>query len=203
MVKHSDQALDLTLVVDCFNIFICGISVSNGRATITQGLEQLTAVSAGCFYHAFHHLAVMEQTSRAFGDIHHHYHRVIHPQTDFTDLPFCHTMIMIDALIRREWSPHSIWHGDNRPPDHEYIPFVQEVAELAQAEYQRELYVPNWILNFAYNSLSLDPLPPVSILSDCLKIIAVNLGCDILDIATLDNRYVFLGPNSNHLLTNF
>lgn len=97
-----------------------------------------------------------------------------------------------------------MWCNDNRPSDHEYILFAQGIAMLAQEEYQWKLHVSNWILNFTSNSLSLNPLPPASVVVDCLKIIAIHLGCDISDIATLDNRYIclsfYLYLPSNHNL---
>ena len=187
--------------MDCFNISLCGIHVGNGRAEITQGLEQLTVASARCFCHAFYYLTATGSTSSILEDICQCYHSVFPNGTDFTGLPSCHIMIMVDALIRRNWSPHPIWHKNIRPSDHEYTLFAQDIARLAQVECQQKLYVPNWILDFAFNSLSLNPLPPPSVVVDCLKIIAINLGCDVSIIVTLDNRYLYLSLIHIHILT--
>jgi hypothetical protein len=181
--------LDPTLVVDCFNIFIRGILVDEGRVAIMQGLEQFATVAAGCFCSTFYHLTAMDPTSSILEDIRRRYRRVLPDGIDFTDLPSRHSMIMIDALIRKDWGLRHVWRSNDRPSDHEHIPFARDVAELAQAEYQREQEVPEWILGFVYNSLSLVPLPPASIVADCLKTIAVHLGCSVQPVVTLDERY--------------
>ena len=51
--------------------------------------------------------------------------------------------------------------------------------------------VPPLTLLFALSSLSLDPLPPASVIVDCLTIAAIGLGCDRLDVASWDEGYVF------------
>lgn len=65
---------------------------------------------------------------------------------------------------------------------------VLELAEIVQAEYQQEGKVPDWILRLAFHSLSLDPMPPPPTVAECLKIIAVDLGCGTLNDGILDER---------------
>jgi hypothetical protein len=69
--------------------------------------------------------------------------------------------------------------------------FHRYMVEAAQAEYERtqQRKTPRWILRFALDSLSLDP-PPTSVVADCLEIIAIDLGCDVSNITTLDERYI-------------
>ena len=184
-------AFDPAHVLDCFNIFIGGIRVSHGRVAITQGLEQLAAASAECIYRTFHRLAITDPTSSALEDLHRRYRDAFPDGIDFTGFPSRHTMTMIDALIRRDWGPGPIWRDDDRPSDQEHMSFARDIAELVQAEYQPEQGVSRWIIGFAFDSLDLDPLPSAPIISDCLKIIAVHLGCDVSDITTLDEGYVF------------
>ncbi|KAF9789706.1 hypothetical protein BJ322DRAFT_1018299 [Thelephora terrestris] len=167
--------------------------VSNQRVAVKEGLEQLATESAGCLYHIFCHLTITNPTSSILGHMRPRYSRFFPGAVDWTALPYCHTMVMIHALVRREWGPLHIWSNDNRPSDHEHITFARNIAELAQADYQREQKVPGWILGFAFDSLSLDPLPPPSVVADCLKAIAVELCCEILDVVTSDT--------SIHLLT--
>lgn len=66
------------------------------------------------------------------------------------------------------------------------------LAEIVQVKYQQEAKVPNWAHHFTFHALSLDPLPPAPTVVDCLKIIAIDLGCDTLSIANLDGRYLCL-----------
>ena len=186
VLEHAD--FDPAHVVDCFNIFIGGIRVNNGRVAITQGLEQLTTACAECIYRIFHRLTVTDPTSSTLQGMHQRYHGAFPDGTDFTGFPSRHTMTVINCLIRRVWDPQPIWCDDNRPSDEEHISFARDITELAQVECQQEQGVPKWILDFASNSLSLDPLPPAPILASCFDIIAMNLGHDISDAMTLDKR---------------
>jgi hypothetical protein len=79
-------------------------------------------------------------------------------------------MTIIDALVVRRWDPPDArWNNDSLSIQ-EYIAFSQRMAEIAQVEYERvqRRKVPRWILRFALDSLSLDPLPPPSVVADCL-----------------------------------
>lgn len=191
-----------SLVVECFNIFIGSISVNDEGVEITpQGPEQLATASARCFYRAFHRLTVMEPTSRVLGTIRRHYLTDFPHWIDFAGLPSYHTITMIRALIRRDWSLHPTWSGSDRPLDHEHILFARDIAELAQVEYQQLQKVPNWILGFTFDSLSLDPPPSASTVANCLKVGAIHLGCDVSDVATSGKRCVCLILFCVHLLT--
>lgn len=132
----------------------------------------------------------MGPTSSVLEYIRQRYRRVFSDGVDFTGVPSRHTITMIDALIGRHWSYH-IWRDDDKPSDHEHVAFARHIAELAQAEYQREQEVPKWILAFVFNSLSLDSLPQTSIVADCLKVVAIDLGCDVSNVVTSDERCIF------------
>lgn len=202
MTEASDRAPDSTFVVACFNIFMGCTSVRNQRVTIPRGLEQLATVSARCFCRGFHFLTVRDPTSSVLVDIRRRYRETFPDKVDFTGLISHHTMIVTHASITGYWSPHHIWRDPGRPSDHEYTLLACNIAEAAQAEYQRERRVPDWILRFAFDSLSLDPLPPVSVIADCLRTIAVDLGCGVSNVATLGKRYISLNLISMRLLTN-
>lgn len=159
--------------------------------------------SAERFYRTVHHLVVTDPTSSVLEDVRRRYDKDFPRDIDFTGFPYRYTMTMVDALIRRDWGPRPIWCSENRPADDKYLLFARNMVELAQAEYQRERQVPEWVLRFSTNSLSLDPLPPASIVVDCLKVIAIDLGCDISEVATSDERYIFSNLFSAHLLTRF
>ena len=190
VLERADS--DPTRVVDCFNIFTGGIRVNHGRVAIAPGLEQLATASAECMYRTLYRLTVIDPASNALEDMHRRYRDAFPDDTDFTGFQSRHTMTMIGALIRRDRGSHPIWRNDDRPSDQEHVPFARDIAELAQAEYRRERGVPKWIVDFAFNSLSLDPLPSASIVANCFEIIATNLGYDIPDATNLDERYIFL-----------
>ena len=189
-------SFDPTLVSSCFDVFIDCIKVdaSNNKVAIIQGLEQHAIVSATCFLRTFHHLSVMDPTSRVLKDIRQRYKRVFPPETDFGDLPFYYTMTEIRSLADRHWNPRHIQWDEFKPPTQEWISFARNVAGIAQAKYQqtRRQKVPRWALRFTLHCLSLDPLPPASVVADCLSIIAIGLGCDFSNAGfiTLDERSV-------------
>ena len=180
MVEGGDRAL-----ADCFSISAVCTSFSNQREDITRELEQLTIALAERFYRTLHHLTVSDPTSSVLEDMHARYHEVFPHQINFTGFPSRHTITMINNLIRGYLSRRqAIWRDDDRPSDDEHIRFARDIAEHAQAEYQRQHRVPESILNFALDSMFLDPLPPVSIVVHCLKVIAIALGCDVSGIST-------------------
>ena len=197
-VEDGDHAL----VINRFNLFDVCIRVSNRRVAITQGLEQLAAATIGCIYRSFYRLTVTSPTSSALEAMHRCYRRAVPYWIDFTgDAPPRYTMVMIHALVKGDWNPRPIWHDGDRPSDHEHIRFARDIVELAQVEYRRQRRVPGWILGFTFDSLSLDPLPSATVLADCLKIIAIGLGCDISDVAASDERCVCLSLICIHRLT--
>jgi hypothetical protein len=184
--------LDPTLVTHCFDVFIGCVSLSNHKVVIVQGLDQLATVSAGCFFRTFHRLSVTDPTSNVLKNLRNHYNRVFPFTTDFRDLPFRHTMIMVHALVTQRWGPRYIGWDDDRPSNQEHVSFARHMVEAAQAGYlqARSMEVPHWILHFVLDSLSLDPPPPVSVIADCLTITAIDLGCDVSNIVVLENRCV-------------
>ena len=193
MIQGGDQpiepTLDLSLVVDRFYIFAVCLSCKSRAVAITQEFKQLITASTVRFYPTLHRLMVMDPTSSALEAFRQCYNKVAPGGVEFTDLPSHHTMIVIHTLLRGEWGYRPIWYGDNRPSDHKYTRFARDISEFAQAEYQGKRGVPYWIIDFAFISLSLDPLLPAPAIDDCLKILAASLGCDLPNPATLDKRY--------------
>lgn len=175
--------------------------LSDQRVTIPQVLEDLATVSVGYFYRCLIHLIVGDPTSSDLVDIRQRYHEVFLIGTNFMDLPLSHTMTMIHALITWDWGNYEIWRDYRRPPDHDHTEYARDLAEVVLAEYQRERKAPKWILRFAFYSLSLDPLPLASTTADCLKIIAIDLDCDVSNIAALKEKYLCSSLIGIHLLT--
>jgi hypothetical protein len=201
---------DPTLVSGCFDVFIdcIKVDVNNRKVVITQGLEQLATVSAMCFLRTYHHLSVMNPNSVVLEDVRQRYRRVFSPTInfDFSGLPFYYTMTKIHSLANRRWNPRRIQWGESRPSAQEWISFTRGIAEVAQEIYQRPQYgkAPRWILRFALHSLSLEPLPPTSVVADCLSIIAIDLGCDVSStgFTTSDERCVRMSQMTVSLTLN-
>ena len=198
---------DPTLVSGCLDVFTgcIKVDVNNGKMVIMQGLEQLAAVSAMCFLRTLHHLFVMDPDSSVLEDVCQRYKKVFPFEPNFTGLPFCYTMTKIHSLANQRWNPHTIRWDDHEPSTQEYISFTRGVAEAAQVEYRRSepQEVPGWILRFAHHSLSLYPVPPMSVVGDCLSIVAIDLGCEVLDtgFTTLDEGCVRISSQITNTLT--
>ena len=180
-----------------FNIFTICIRT----ARTTQGFQQLSTACAGYFCQTFYRLTATYPTSSILEYFHLRYHHALLLKDNSTDLPSCHPMIMISALIGGKWSASPIWRDDNRSSDRERLRFARDIAELAQAEYRRKQEVSIWIVDFAFDSLFLDPLPSASIIANCLKVLAIDLHWVISGDATSYERYICLILISAHLLT--
>ena len=188
--------LDPMLVMDCFNLFIGCVSISNGKLVVTQGMEQLATLSARCFFQTFEHLAVTHPTSSILADLRRRYNRIFPNETDFRGLPFYHTMTKIEVSVNWLYSYDFVWWTDYHPSDQELIPFARHMVDAAQAEYQQEEggRVPSWILRFALHFLSFHKPSPPSVIADCLTVIAIALNCDVSSVLILDERCVRLVP---------
>ena len=192
-MKTELTHFDPTLVVGpCFDVFVGCISISGRKIAIMQDKGRLAAVSATCLLRSLHHLSVMDQASSVLADIRQRYSRVFPLHLDFADLPFHHTMTKIHSLAKELQDHHNIRWDDYRPSGQEYITFAWYMVEAARVEYRQTRYrkVPRWVLRFALHSLSLDPPPPVSVIADCLTIVAIELGCQVSGITDLEERYV-------------
>jgi len=188
---------DPILVADCFNILIGCVGIVNGTVVVIQGSSQLAAISAVCLLHTFSHLSVMDPIAGVLRGVRQHYNMVFPPNTNFQGFPFYHTLGAIHCVFYPDWNHPWLDWGDYKPSSHEHIIFAHALAKLAQYEYQKreqDKMVPGWILRFVLYSMSLDPLPPIPVIVDCLLIIAIDLGCNVTDTrdAILDERYVYI-----------
>ena len=91
------------------------VSTTNGSAVITQGSEQLAAVSALCCLHTFsqllfshpvlsdptffHNFAAVDLTPRDLEGIRHRYVRALQSETNFDSLPFSHVLDVIHRVF--------------------------------------------------------------------------------------------------------
>ena len=184
--------LDPTLVVDCFRVFLSCINITNGKAVILQGLDQLAAASIGGFSRTLHHLVVMDPTSSILADLHRRYNKVFPVEVDFTGLPFRSTMAMVHTLVNRFGNPRYVWWDKRILSGQEFIPFSRRMVEAALVNYRQtqSRKVPRWMLRSALHFLSLGSSSPESVIADYLTIIAIDLGCDFPDTTSLEERCV-------------
>ena len=181
-----------TLVTGCFNVFINCISVSNRGVVIKRGFEELATVSASNFLRTFLHLSVMDPTSSTLVDIPRHYDKVFPHFMDFTGLPFRYTMTKIHILLGKRLIRGQMHQDSGILPTPERIPFSRDILNTAREEYQRTRHreVPRRFLHFVVHFLSMDPPPSVSVVADCMKIIAIDLGCELSNIIPSEDRYI-------------
>ena len=185
---------DPTLVADCFSVFVGCVKVVDNTVTITQGLEQLAAASATCLLRTFSHLSFVDPKSGILRSVFRNYNGVFPSPANFDGLPSSHTFHIIHGVLNQGVDHQSFGWGDYKLSNHEHIIFASALAKFTC--YQRRVCgkkVPRWVLRFTLHSLSLDPLPSTSVVVDCLSIIAIDLGCDILStrLTVLDKRYVY------------
>jgi len=192
------------IVVDCFNVFSNCFTQHNG-ISITCGSEQLADISAMCFLHAFSSLLITAPTSSTIEDVRQRYKRAFPPFTlQHSSYPIqvnvVHRLFGTNMLYRmftantvtyayyKRHLPDLAWTCYN-PPFDELVPSAHALAHVAQSEYQSKEHgnrkVPRWLLRFALRFLSRDPLPPTSVVVDCLTIIATDLGCNLSDTSSM------------------
>jgi len=173
-------------------LFDC-IKITNGRATVVQGLEELVAASSLLFLCKLSNLMVMDPIPKILEDIRQRYIRTIPSKTRFYNPLVPRTLCVIHVILHTNnaWVD---WEG-YEPSSDEHIKVAHALTNIARFEYQKSgsAKVPRWLLRFALHSLSQDTLPPASVVTDSLSIIAIDLGCDIPDIVAvnlLDQRCV-------------
>jgi len=188
---------DTTLVVDCFNAFVGCIKegVRYGEVAAVQGLEQHATMSALGFFNIISHLLWMDPTSRVQKDLHRRYVKVFPAHTFFSGLQFRHVMSAAHCLFTRSQERRRFRWDDYNPPAPELAMVSHNLVNLAQFEYQetKQIKVPRWILRFALHAISLKPPPATSVVVDCLSIVAIGLGCVVLNAGipmSTEERYV-------------
>ena len=182
-----------TLVAGCFNVFINCISVDGllGIVVIKRRFEELAIVSATGFFRTFFRLSAMDPTSSILVDIRRHYDKVFPDGVDLRGLPFCFTMNKIHILLSKVPVSCPPQQDDGILPALEYIQLSKGIVNTTRAATQRmrHVKVPVRFLHFVAYSLSADPPPPVPVIADCLKIVAIDLGCDLSNITAFEYRY--------------
>ena len=194
---------DPALLSTCFNILAGCVSSIGGKVAILQGAEELAAVSSLCYLRTLCHLTTADPASSVLKDVRQWYTKAFPIETDFKGLPLYHRFCIIHNIFYSSRKPVKkqnqfghyyayiqrlkIQWRDYQPSSTEHIVLMQ----LARFEYQRKQpqKAPRWILRYAFHLLSRDPLPPTSVVADCLSIIAMDLGCAVSTTTNPDKRY--------------
>jgi len=162
------------------------IDVDQGRVMERPGSEQGARVASLCLLRA---LSSVDPTSPVLEDIRKSYVAVIPCVVNFEGLHCYDTINAIHAVLVGSRLREPL-------PWMDYMPSVQErifTNTLARVAHKRKGHgkVPRWLLHFVTHSLTHDPQPPISFITDCLTIIAIDLGCDISedDVRNVDKRY--------------
>lgn len=176
-----------TLISACFDILAGCVSIIGGKAVITQGSEELAEVSALYCLRTLSHFATRDPKLSTLKDVHQRYTSTFPVKTNFEGLPPDHSICTIHNIFHS--SQPTIQWEDYKLPGNDQATLAHTLAKQALSLHQKK--VPRWILRFALHHLSQDPLPPTSIVIDCLLIIAIDLGCIIPNTMTLE-RYVYI-----------
>ena len=193
--------LDPALVSACFDILAGCVSIVGGKVAILQGSEELIAVSALCCLRILPHLITVDPASNIFEDMRQRYTKSFPIEADFSGLPSYHHFSIIHNIFhpspKQVRSQNSSFQEFHRPKiqwkDHKLSSAEHAVLNhLVVFEYQRNRCqkMPRWILRYGNNLLSQNSLPSAAIVTDCLLIVAMDLGCPTSNLATLDERYV-------------
>ena len=190
-----------TLVKDCFKILTSSISVtSDNQVVIIQGSEELAETAAACLLGTLSHSLIMDPKSNILKDVHLQYNRIFQPGVSLWSLPFHRTISGVHNLFKRyDHSKGLSWKGvDPSTPEnlslaHSLVKVAWICSQEPRLGLEDQKKVPRWVLRFSLHCL-LYSNPPVSVIADCLLIIAIDLGCDIpdSDIRALDKRCVSL-----------
>ena len=149
------------------------VHVNGDRVTERPGSKQAASAASICL------LRVLSRTTVVDQDILERYVSVIPPNADFRRLPCHHTMSAIHALFfshKQRWLDWTDYNSHSL----EYVVFADALERIVRGSVSSVgSKVPRWTLRFILHSLSLDPPPPTSVVTACLSIIAIDLGCDV------------------------
>jgi len=193
-----------TILADCFNIFSSCFATNHDLVTtVTRGSEHLAGVSAMCFFHVYCYLLSTESTSPVFRDVRQRYKRVFPSHINLQGLPCPTTIGVIHNLFNTRWTGRFVNWRCYDPPTDELVAFSCALAQVAQFHYSRTMGEAEWLAGFALRFLSQDPLPPTSVVVNCLSIIAADLGCNVFGAnrMALDERCGYTSKTNVPLLT--
>ena len=183
-----------TIALDCFNILIsCVSATGDSRAVALRGSEQLVETAATCLLGAISHSLITDPASNVLEDMRQRYRRVFSPTVDLRTLPSYPTISAIHNLFNKRDRPKGLDWKCIDPSTPENISLAHNLVKIAWSWYrglEGSKKVPRWVLRFSLHYLLRDPELPMSVIADCLLIVAIDLGCDVLenDVRNLDKR---------------
>jgi len=171
---------DPQLVVIYVDVLLNCIDVKDDRVTERPGSEQAARAASMCLLRA---LSCMDWTVMVDEDMFKRYTSTMPPSANFEGLLCRHTMGAIHALLV-DHKGHWLDWTDYKPHPPEHVFFANTLDDVIRARASLAgSKVPRWVLRFVLHSLSMslfqDPPAPTPIITACLSIIAVDLGCDI------------------------
>jgi len=189
------------LLSDCFDILIDCVKVNKQDTMAVQGMGELGEASSTCLFLAYFHLSITDPMANILPGIRQRYRRSFPLDLDFGGLPtlrMAHEVIYSD----REVEAPIKWRG-YEPANHEHIAVARAISKLSwsKSRSRRPGKVPPACLSFALHYISQDLLPPPSVITDCLLIIAIDLGCDVQENMIFAERCVHIWRLSTTLLT--
>jgi len=189
---------DPALVSASFDVLAGCVSIVGGKVVVTLGSEELAVASVLCCLRTLSHPTIIAPASRGFKDMQQRYTGTFPIEANFEDLPSYHRFCVIHNIfypsrklsksqLRYLRRPKVYWEGCEMSSIEHTI-----LIQFARFEYERNQHrkVPRWILHFAHHLLSQDPPPPASVTVDYLSVIAIDLGCSVLNATGPDERYV-------------
>jgi len=188
--------LDPIIFTNCFHVFIDCVRITNQTVVITPGLEQLAATSITCLLGSSLYILQVDPEPAILRDVGRHWSYFRHSH-NLENLPFFYTVCAIGNMVEAQvgdgfWGDRWFAH---RPPSYELPILASSITNCAKLCRERRIIVPKWIFHFVLSLLSLDPLPPTSVVIDCLSIIAADLSTLSIDELSarariLDERFV-------------
>ena len=192
--------LEPTLIVNCFDTLIGSVKVIEREVVITQGMEQLVAVSALCCLHMLSHLTTTDPQSMVLLDTCHRYYMIFPGYLTYNHSPLPLALRLLHVMVpyrllgrfvtycwedvqRVEWEACNLSSNDHAVT-------ARALAVIARVDPDMDGKVSSWLLRFVLHSLSQSPPPSTSVVISCLSIIAGGLRCDPPNTAILDERCV-------------
>ena len=202
-----DDSNPTQVVASWFDILLNCVQVTNDSVAIIQGYKLVAERSSLFCLHMLSHIVIADPLPKVLEDVRQRFTGTFPSEINSGGLPFSRTLCIIQSVFRsnhRNTSPMRplasgavrwrVQWSNYQPSGSEYAIVTPALVKFAQFGYKGSgvrAKVPRWLLRFALHSLSQDPLPPSSVVSDSLSIIAIDLECGDLDavaVEQLDRR---------------
>ena len=181
--SRLNSSINSALFVESFNVFInCFFLGHPDQIPIANGLEELAETSAMCVLLTYPSVSATEATPAVIRDVDHRYEKIFPDNRHWSLQSSPASVNALQGVLGGGWIGGDVdWRSYNPPMD-ELTTFSRTLGRLAQFKYRtRYPSIANWLIQFAIRFLSQKPLPPTSVVVDCLMLIATDLKCNIPD----------------------